>query len=261
VMNRFLALGRRLIDCVLSLWHRVSVPAHQTWGFQQQQWVQKLSPQLVVDVGANTGQWAKAFRESFPNQGHLMSFEPDSRAWEGYQKNLQNYQGELIRLAAGSKVGTSKFFKWSVEGGSSSLMPLTNQGELFTNQNQVDLEETQTQIIRLDKFLLDKLEVFPDRGVYVKIDVQGGELEVLDGLEGIVSSIDAIEIEIPLLMVYEGGSSILQILNKLETWGFTLISAQTERWNSSKMLAADFDALFVKTEYIVTTSVGDLNQP
>jgi FkbM family methyltransferase len=253
-VKQFLSWGRQFIELVLGFWNRVSVPEYQTWKFQRNQWIQRISPALIVDVGANTGQWARDFRESFPNLGHLISFEPDSRAWGQYEKNLFCFQAELVRNAAGSSPRTAKLYEWSVAGGSSSLMPLTNHGESLTGQSQEGLAEAQVPVVRLDAYLRDAIDKLLVRDVYIKIDVQGGELEVLDGIENIVSSVCAIEIEIPLVMVYQGGSSTLEILRKLNAWGFTMISAQTERWNSSKLLAADFDALFVITDYLTAPS-------
>lgn len=249
-MKRFLSWGRQVIELVLGFWKRVSVPEHQTWKFQRNQWVQQILPSLVVDVGANTGQWARDYRNSFPRLGRLISFEPDGRAWAEYERNLLGFQAELVRHAAGSAAGTAQLFEWSVSGGSSSLMPLTNHGEAITGQSQERLEGTQVLVVRLDDYLREVVANLPNKDVYIKIDVQGGELNVLDGLQGIISSVSAVEIEIPLLMVYQGGSSTLEILRKLNSWGFTMVSAQTERWNSYKMLAADFDALFVRTDLL-----------
>lgn len=253
-MGIILSWGRQLIDFVLGFWRRISVPEYQTWKFQRNQWIQRISPSLIVDIGANTGQWASDFRESFPNLGYLVSFEPDSRAWAQYEKNLLRFQAELVRNAVGSSPRTAKLYEWSVAGGSSSLMPLTKYGESLTSQIQQGLGEAQVAVIRLDAYLRNVVDNLPHKNVYIKIDVQGGELDVLDGIEGIVSSVCAVEIEIPLMMVYQGGSSTIEILRKLNDWGFTMISAQTERWNSSKLLAADFDALFVRTEDLTAYS-------
>jgi FkbM family methyltransferase len=253
-VKQILSRGRQLIELVLGFWDRVSVPEYQTWKFQRNQWIHRISPSLIVDVGANTGQWARDFRESFPNLGYLISFEPDSRAWAQYEKNLLLFQAELVRNAAGSSRRTAKLYEWSVAGGSSSLIPLTNHGESLTGQSQEGLGEAQVPVVRLDAYLSDAVDNLLVKDVYIKIDVQGGELEVLEGIERIVSSVCAIEIEIPLVMVYQGGSSTIEILRKLNAWGFTMISAQTERWNSSKLLAADFDALFVRNDYLTTNS-------
>ena len=247
-MANLLSWGRQLIELVLGFWKRVSVPEYQTWRFQRNQWIQRISPNLVVDVGANTGQWARDYRESFPNLGYLVSFEPDGRAWDEYRKNLGSFQAHLVPCAAGSTDGTSELYEWSLEGGSSSLKSLTGQGELITNQTQHELKEAKVPVVRLDKYLLELFDDLHEKVLYLKIDVQGGELDVLDGIQDIISLVGAIEIEIPLLMVYEGGSSPLEILRKLNSWGFTMLSAQTERWNSERMLAADFDALFIKTD-------------
>ncbi len=253
-MRQILTWGRNSIEIFLGFWNRVSVPEYQTWKFQRNQWIQRISPNLIVDVGANTGQWAREFRDSFPGLGHLISFEPDKRAWGKYEKNLSRYQAELVRKAAGSSQGTAQLFEWSLEGGSSSLMQLTDLGERLTGQSQRGLEKTDVSVVRLDAHLRDVVNNLTVERVYIKIDVQGGELEVLSGIDGIVSSVSAIEIEIPLVMVYQGSSSTLEIFRRLNAWGFTLISAQTERWNTSKMLAADFDALFVRTEYLTEYS-------
>jgi len=249
-MKPILSAGRKIIEIILSFWQRVSVPEYQTFKFQRNQWLKTLSPSVIVDVGANTGQWAKDFREVFPTLGHLVSFEPDSRAWEDYKTSLSGYQADLVRAAAGSFSGEADLFEWNLDGGSSSLMPLTQEGEVFTKQNQRSLSRARVKIVRLDNYLREIVKGVPIESLYVKIDVQGGELDVLDGLQGVIASVCAVEIEIPLVMIYQGESAALAILTRLNDWGFTMISAQTERWNRSEMMAADFDALFVRTKYL-----------
>ena len=79
------------------------------------------------------------------------------------------------------------------------------------------------------------------RGVYLKIDVQGYELEVLAGARESMPDITLIEAELSLVPLYSGGPLYLEVVERLRGHGFELISVEgiTEEPESGHMLQLD----------------------
>jgi len=63
-----------------------------------------------------------------------------------------------------------------------------------------------------------------EENVMVKLDIQGFELEALEGMGKALEKVVAIEIEMTLLPMYQGEATLGQILITLENMGFKLFS-------------------------------------
>ncbi len=66
--------------------------------------------------------------------------------------------------------------------------------------------------------------VRPEDTVYLKIDVQGLELEVLRGAESLLDQVAAVESELSLTPLYEQGATFVDVVDHLDTRGFHLVS-------------------------------------
>jgi hypothetical protein len=77
-------------------------------------------------------------------------------------------------------------------------------------------------IVRLDD-LRDEL-VEPGDRVYLKVDVQGGELEVLRGAEQLLKQATFVDLELSFVQLYEGAPLYDEVLRHLESRGFGLLS-------------------------------------
>jgi FkbM family methyltransferase len=134
------------------------------------------SEQLILfDVGANTGQFARTMAKIFEQNFTLHSFEPSKRAYNELVKKTGNDDGHLIF----HNVGFSDQEK---------QVSLFNSGSLFGTVyplENVDKEHEEIDLITLDKFCREHAikEIF-----YLKIDVEGAELDVLKGGQNMIES-------------------------------------------------------------------------
>jgi FkbM family methyltransferase len=223
------------------------VPLHETWDHQRANVLSRYNPEIVFDIGANVGQWYLSFREV--NQSAVVySFEPDWRAFlelEKLHESRKDANWFIVNKAIGAETGKSTMSLWDVAGGSSSLKELTSDGELFTGQTQSSFDVVEIDVCSLDDFIRDNLPEFT-KG-FLKLDVQGFELEVLTGAtNALLGTIELIEIEIPFRPIYVGDSNIESISALLSSNLFTALTFQTKRWNEDLLAAADFDAIYIR---------------
>jgi hypothetical protein len=61
-----------------------------------------------------------------------------------------------------------------------------------------------------------------DKGVFMKADVQGHESEVLRGAAEVLPRIDAIQLEMSLIPLYEGESEFVDQLVAMKSMGYVL---------------------------------------
>jgi FkbM family methyltransferase len=173
---------------------------------------------LVLDVGANEGQYAEQIRQ-FGYTGRLVSFEPLKSAFEKLKPRAEgDPMWKIHNLGLGNEEGESKIY---ADGVFSSLLPLNPSHptpEMWPNR--MDKVET----IRVAK--LDSLADGIFRGgehCWLKIDVQGFELKVLEGARQTLGKVKAIEVEVSLSEIYTGQAVMLDVLNFLKGYGFDAI--------------------------------------
>jgi FkbM family methyltransferase len=135
----------------------------------------------IIDVGVEKG--TNFLTKKFPKANFFL-VEANSSFYD-YLENefLEKYKGKLFKIAAGSK-DESKFFYQS--GPISSF---------FKRDNFVFNKRIKVQIKPLDKILVK--EKF-SKNTLLKIDCEGGELDVLKGAVKVLSKVNYVIIELRL---------------------------------------------------------------
>jgi FkbM family methyltransferase len=128
---------------------------------------------VMIDVGANTGQYASLVRQEIP-EAQVISFEPHPTAFA----ELKRIPGiRAINMAVGDQLGPVQLFDYAGSPGSehASLVP----GVLE------EIHHGTVAPITVDCTTLDSfLESIPDVHIdLLKIDVEGSELAVLNGAQ------------------------------------------------------------------------------
>lgn len=178
---------------------------------------------MVFDIGANAGQFALGLR-SVGYRGDIVSFEPltvahaaltvaaerDSR-WRIHPRGaLGNQNGEIEINIAGNSV-------------SSSILPMmASHSDAATSSAYVGKEATRVQTVDsvADAYLKDETALF------LKIDTQGFEWEVLDGAAQTLPRVRGLLCELSLTPLYENQRLWGDMIRRLENSGFTLWSLQ-----------------------------------
>ena len=156
---------------------------------------------LLLDVGANTGQYAQSVRRS-GYRGRIVSFEPLRSAHSQLVVNAAADPLWLVheRCAVGNAPGQVDI---NVSGNSvsSSIRPMLSLHKDAAPDSTYVASE-RVQMISLDS-------VFPtyrnrSQATFLKIDTQGYEREVIEGAAASLADIKAIQLELSLVPLYEG---------------------------------------------------------
>jgi FkbM family methyltransferase len=175
---------------------------------------------MVLDIGANEGQYAKHLRE-VGFRGRIISFEPLSSAYERLKATAA---GDALwsvapRGALGDGNGEVQMNVASNGGASSSIFGMMKAHEHAAPDVAYVGSET-VLISRLD--LAAKKFIRETDRIFVKMDVQGYELHVLRGADGILPKIIGAEIEVSFAPLYDGQPSFLDLTDWMLTRGFDI---------------------------------------
>jgi FkbM family methyltransferase len=125
---------------------------------------------VVYDVGANVGFYSLLASELVSTSGRVFAFEPVPRNIDLLKRHIQINKREnvcIIECVVGDSIGTARF----VLGDDYSTGSIASSGSLLV------------QTLTLDS-LVNQETILPPN--VVKIDVEGAELEVLTGAQGIL---------------------------------------------------------------------------
>jgi len=177
------ALGREFVAPEELAYRRL-----RTKGFQ---------PTFIIDVGAYEGNWTRLARGVFGDVPTLMvEAQPSKRVGlETLCRELSNvgYVGALL----GSESGETKQF-FEMETGSSMFAENSNAPRTTQELKTSTLDDVAGQI---------------PQGAFLKIDVQGAELEVLKGGDRTLAACELVQLEVAILPYNEGAPTALEVLS------------------------------------------------
>jgi FkbM family methyltransferase len=171
----------------------------------------------VIDVGSHTGQFAIFALERFP-EAKVVCLEPlaGPRA-----KLLDVITGEdadrvtVLPYAASNESGEHEFHVSRAED-SSSLLPIAQRYvDAFPGTEEANGTRVQTA-------RLDDLGIAPARPSLLKVDVQGSELEVLEGAVELLTGIDYVIVECSFVELYIGQALAGDVVAALHAHSFDL---------------------------------------
>ena len=196
----------------------------------------------VIDIGANTGQFALTLRQ-YGYKGAIYSIEPMSAAHEILTKtSLKDYKWTIIERCAVGDENKTALINISNNSVSSSLREITQKHlDAAPKSNFVSAEEV--EVIRLDEiFKSYSLSKYNKR--LLKIDTQGFEREVLLGSLRVLDLIDLIAIEISLVEVYRGQALFKELDNFLMEAGFNLHTIHPGLMDVNTAQTLQIDAIY-----------------
>ena len=199
----------------------------------------------VFDIGANTGQFATALN-SFGYQGHIVCFEPLSDAYQDLVRQTSHQPALTIhqRTAIGDFDGEIEI-NIAGNSASSSILPMLDTHTEADNRSAyIDVEKV--PITCLDSIAPDYLS--PLSRLFIKIDTQGFEWQVLNGAKETLKKAQGVLCEVSFLPLYKGQHLWLDIIQRLELEGFTLWSMQPGFTDPRNGRTLQMDAVFFRLE-------------
>ena len=217
----------------------------RTFEGQRANLVRDLKLDLIIDGGANIGQWASQVRKVNPAV-KIWSFEPleDSRKQLEEVSHRYRNEWEVFPFALGQKNETRHINIASNSQMSSSFFDST-----FHSQIHPDItfdSQQKVAVVSLDS-LEHQLKEF--KNIFLKLDVQGFEMSVILGAVKILPRISMIELESSFTPLYEGETAHHELIVKIKEFGFTVWCISTPSSEKSGRQFA-LDTLLIRSNVI-----------
>ncbi len=141
-------------------------------------------PAVVLDIGANVGNWTKYFVPGLKSNVTLFGFEPCRGTFNTLQQNLKQIVGatggprvEMLNIGLSDHEGTAQLFTGEDDAGTNTLHQ--REGTHVSYTGTVDVQLTRTDTFCREKGI-SELE-------FVKIDAEGHEVSILRGCGSLIS--------------------------------------------------------------------------
>lgn len=171
---------------------------------------------VVLDVGASVGGYGSDLRQH-GYKGRIVSFEPLPDQFEKLKIcSAARPPWTAVNCALGSKSGTAMIQRAS-NGDSSSMLPMLDRS-MQAAPSIRPAGEVEVKVGRLDDIFSEHCGA-ADR-VFLKMDVQGFEMEVLAGAEASLPRVCGIQSELSLVPLYAGAPCLEDVIRHLRAKGF-----------------------------------------
>jgi len=205
--------------------------------------IASLEPDIVLDVGANQGQFVSKLRAAgYANP--VISFEPQQKVFVELANRVAcDKNWECHRLALGDRAATTAMHV-SGFSPSSSLLPIGRlHVEVMPQTAEVGTEAV--QVIRLDEW--QEAPRLAGKKLFLKLDVQGYELPALRGMGRLIEQMEGALVELNFRSLFDGQSQYFEVMALLEGAGLHFVGLTGINIHPT---VSDFlwaDAVFLRT--------------
>jgi len=185
---------------------------------------------LIIDVGANIGQSVDEFKKIWPDS-KIHCFEPQDECLKQLESTAFKYENVFVNnYAAGSEKKDQIFYSHDISSGTSGFNKVN-----FSSKDSIDLSKVSSKdrdsfelkynhervvkVDRLDNYLSNNSINNID---LLKIDTQGFEPEVIEGLGDSISDVKVLITELMFYDYYDRSLSFYDIEKILIPKGFKL---------------------------------------
>ncbi|MFD9702546.1 FkbM family methyltransferase [Lentzea sp. NPDC059081] len=194
----------------------------------------------VLDVGANSGQYAKLIRTG-GYQGRIISCEPLAEPCGRLRAAARpDPRWHVVRTALGRERGTVTVHVAGNSYSSSVLDMLPSHADAAPESVYVGAEEAPLTTVD------DLLDDVTAASTLLKIDVQGYEGEVLAGASRSLRRIVAVQLELSLVPLYTGQPLMGELVELLSGEGFGLWSIEPGFRDTRTGRMLQCDGIFVR---------------
>ena len=177
----------------------------------------------VLDIGANSGQFAQKLKGDIGYTHRILSFEPLCTAFKLLTANAEDDPAwEVYNFAIGD-AEEKREINISKNSCSSSLLNML-PSHLKSAPNSKYIGKEVIDIKTIDSLFCDVCK--GAKNVYMKIDTQGYESKVLKGAENSLANIDTVEMEMSLVPLYDGQLLFHEMCSLMNKKGYTLVAIE-----------------------------------
>ena len=185
-------------------------------------------PAKILDIGAHLGDWYFEIKDIYPNS-EVLSIEANPNCANKLSQNNPNY---LITFL-GENEGVVDFYVPNTHPTSTGASSYIEQTSIFDG-----VKPQQLQVITLDS-LNQQFD-------FIKMDVQGSELDVIKGGLNTIKNSTILQLELSMLDYNQGAPKASEIISYLYNLGFELFDIGSFYFLNGKLNQSDM--FFVNKE-------------
>lgn len=198
---------------------------------------------LVIDVGANIGQFAQGLRRA-GYTGRTISFEPLAEAHSRLLAiSKHDSRWEIApRMVIGDHEGDTNFHV-SANSVSSSVLDMLDQHAKAAPNSQY-ISNERVRVAKLDTAL--SVELRKDVIPFLKIDTQGYEDRVLDGAQRTLGELRGLQMEMSFIPLYKEQKLFDEMMTRVQALGFAVWTICPGFWDRANGRMLQVDVVFFK---------------
>jgi len=206
--------------------------------------LRKLSISCVLDVGANRGQFGTLLR-GIGYTGWIISFEPIRANYEVLKAAAAQREPWRVFPYALGATNERREINVAEETVFSSFLTPREESQVRFPTNKLARKE-EVDVRRLDCVLETCLMDIPPPRIYLKLDTQGSDLSVMEGAQGILPRILALQTEVSLHNLYHGMHNFVESISKFRAAGFEVIDFVTVNRDIDQLCAVEMDCIMAR---------------
>lgn len=158
----------------------------------------------VLDIGVQHK--TKELMDAFPDHKHLL-FEPVEESYPYIEKNYQSFDYELVKAAVSNTDGEGQLeVRTRAEGSHFLTSTVVHAATPAQNAGMIATSTRKVRKITLDSYLARKSYETP---FLLKLDVDGNELDILQGASETLKSTSCVIVEVALSNLFERGQFLI----------------------------------------------------
>ncbi|HXX69470.1 MAG TPA: FkbM family methyltransferase [Polyangiaceae bacterium] len=207
--------------------------------------LRELEIECVLDVGANRGQYRTFLRRNVGFDRWIISFEPVSRNVSRLQQQAADDPRWVIQgYALGSEDGRMDLNVMKPDFLSSFRQPHSSVVPLYERLGG-KLDHVESVVVRrLDSVIDDLRRRHGADNLFLKLDTQGFDLEVIRGAPRTLRSVRALQTELSVRPIYENAPPYQKMLDALTERGFS-ITAVCPVGRDDRMRVIELDCVLI----------------
>jgi FkbM family methyltransferase len=208
-------------------------------------------PAAIVDIGAHVGEWSLLVHTVFPEASVLMLEAQESKA-PALDKIGRAHPGKISHRIA--LLGPEN--RDSVPFNECDNAPTGSSVLAFTSREPLKFHVVQRRMEALDSVLASTGLARPD---FLKLDVQGFELEILKGAPNALATAEAVLLELSTIAQYEAAPLFHEVVAFMNSQGYHVFDICTLMRQRTENTLVQVDVIFVKvTSPLFTKAIEQL---
>ncbi len=211
---------------------------------------------LVLDVGANVGEYGADLRRS-GYRGRIVSFEPLGAAFQTLSERAERDGAwACVRAALGERQGNVTLHVAGNLASSSILEMLASHAAAAPDSAYVGTEEVPMRTLAAIGVATLGNAARP----YLKADVQGYELSVLRGAGDVLPHFAALELELSLVQLYAGGPLMQEVVAFCAERDFILAGVEPGFTDQRSGQLLQLNGIFVRRDLLPVPATSEASK-